>query len=85
MANVETGREVPGMRIYVRAHSDDPAIVDQPVDFYDFRGPDDIIQMIRENWSAWLWNAATGTSGFCSDPQCCELRWRRAWWHYALL
>ena len=68
MANVETGRDVPGMRIYVRAHGDDPAIVEQPVDFYDFRGPDDVIELIRDNWSAWVWNAATGTSGYCSDP-----------------
>ena len=68
MANVESGREVPGIRIYVRAHGDDPGVIEQPVEFYDFRGPDDVIQMIRENWSAWIWNAATGTSGFCSDP-----------------
>ena len=27
LANVETGRDVPGIRVYVRAHVDDPAIV----------------------------------------------------------
>ena len=68
LANVETGRDVPGIRVYVRAHGDDPAIVTQPVDFYDLRGPDDVIQLIRENWSGWVWNAANGTSGYCSDP-----------------
>ena len=40
----------------------------QPSEYYDVMGADPVIQMLRDNWSSWYWNAAAGISAYCSDP-----------------